>query len=456
ALAVAAAAAALGPAACTGQIGTIALDVVTAPGDDVLDRVDHVRLILSNPYTVVEAERGADGHFDLELDVIADGPSGSILLLGYDADDAIVAYGRTPPLPIAAIDADLRVYVAAPDTLAEAPVALDAAVSEVGAGLLDYGVLLAGGRDATGAPVADVVIYNAYGHELQRGEDLPAPRAGVAVGTSTSGYAYVFGGTDADGDPRGTFWRFDTTIAPAGLWDEAADMPDLARAGAAMAPLGGDAFLMTGAPPVLLEGLQLRATGFDDPTSLGGLPASVQRTQDPGAPIYTLIVGDGAGPEGVMRLADGALEAQSAPADALRSHHALVTTADDRMIAIAGAGADAVPLRSAIVCDPAQRSYTSQADVLTTGRLDAAVAATATYILVAGGRDADGNVLGDAELLDPDTLAHLGTIPMVVPRTGAVARPLPNQQVLIAGGLDADGQPVDLLELYTPPPPDLP
>ena len=29
--------------------------------------------------------------------------------------------------------------------------------------------------------------------------------------------------------------------------------------------------------------------------------------------------GDGAGPEGVMRLADGALEAQSAPADALAS-----------------------------------------------------------------------------------------------------------------------------------------
>ena len=55
-----------------------------------------------------------------------------------------------------------------------------------------------------------------------------------------------------------------------------------------------------------------------------------------------------------------------------------------------------------------------------------------------------------AEILDLTTLAHRTTVPMVVPRTGAVARPLADGQVMIVGGTDAAGQPVGVVELFTP------
>lgn len=437
-----------------GQTGTIDITPVTAPGSTLLDDVEHVRLVLSNPYTVVEADRGPGG-FNLAIDVIAEGPSGEVLLEGFDADGELIAYGRTPPLPIAAIDASVTIYVAAPQTLDEAPITLGTARSEIGSALLDYGVLLAGGRDATGVPTRDVVVYNAYDHELQAGEDLPEARAGASVGSGITGYAYVFGGEDADGDPRGTLWRFDTTVPPAGIWLTGEDDAVLARAGAALAPLGNDAFLVMGAPPVLLEGLLLRTSPIETPVELGGKGASIQRLDEPGAPIYTVIVGSGAGSTGIMTLADGRFDEQTnGPADAERSGHGVVATVGDEILVIGGADASG-PLSSAIRCDPAVGTYTGLPDVLATARTDAAIAATGTLLVVAGGRDAAGELVGDVEVFDLDTLERVATLPLLVPRAGAIAAPLPNQQVLIIGGVDAAGAPIDTLELYTPAPPEL-
>ena len=84
------------------------------------------------------------------------------------------------------------------------------------------------------------------------------------------------------------------------------------------------------------------------------------------------------------------------------------------------------------------------------------IAATAGYLVVAGGRDASGAIVPDVEVFDVETLERVATLPMLVPRAGATARPLPNQQVLIAGGVDASGAPVATIELFTPTPPELP
>lgn len=442
-------------AAACGQAGTIDVELVTAPGSTVLDDVVRVRLVLSNPLTVVEADRAADGSFELALDVVAEGPSGEVLLEGLDADGEVRAYGRTPPLPIAAIDAAIRVYVAAPMSMAEAPVRLEPARADLGASTLEYGVLLAGGATAQGA-AADLEIYNAYDHALQRGMDLPAPRARPTVATGITGYVYLLGGEAADGAPASNLWAFDTTIPPDGAYAVDDLEAAYARAGAPVAPLGSDVFLVGGSPPLVVEGLLLRGTALDDPPALGGGLASVQRQDDPGAPIYTLAIGAGAGASGVVRLAAGVFTDEgAAPPDAARDGHAVVATVDDRVIAIGGGDAGGL-LASAVVADPALRTYASRPDVLATPRRDAAVAATARYLVVAGGTDADGAVVDDVEVLDVVTLARVATLPLRVPRTGAVARALPNQQVLIAGGRDADGAPVAELELFTPVPPALP
>jgi hypothetical protein len=71
-------------------------------------------------------------------------------------------------------------------------------------------------------------------------------------------------------------------------------------------------------------------------------------------------------------------------------------------------------------------------------------------VVVAGGTDGAGAVVGTAEVFDAATLAPRAVVPMVVPRTGAVARPLDSGQVLIVGGRDALGAPVATVELFTP------
>jgi hypothetical protein len=324
----------------------------------------------------------------------------------------------------------------------------------MGTAPLEYGTLIAGGRDADGAPMSELTIYNVYDHELQRGEDLPEARAGVSVGSGTIGYVYLFGGEDAEGDPRGSLWRFDVTVEPDGAWLEGTEDPALARAGAAIAPLGNEAFLITGDPPVLLEGLFVRTAPIDTTISIEGGAASVQPEELPGAPVHTVIAGAEAGSAGIVRLAEGSFSDEAAPADALRTGHAVVPTIEDEVLIVGGADTTG-PLRSIIRCDPDARSYLSIPDVLATARTDAAAAATSTYLVVAGGRDATGAVVPDAEVIALDGLTSVGTIPMVVPRAGAIARALPNQQILIIGGVDADGVPVATLELFTPDPPDI-
>src|SRR5262249_1738526 len=147
----------------------------------------------------VEVDRAADGSFALDLDVEALGGSGFLVFEGLDASGAIVAWGRTPQLPIAAIDATLRIYVAAPTTMAAAPVALDPPRKDLALAHLSYGALAAGGADASSAPRADLVIYDAYDHQLQKGVDMPAPRAAPTAVAGVTGFAYLFGGRDASG-----------------------------------------------------------------------------------------------------------------------------------------------------------------------------------------------------------------------------------------------------------------
>jgi hypothetical protein len=73
-----------------------------------------------------------------------------------------------------------------------------------------------------------------------------------------------------------------------------------------------------------------------------------------------------------------------------------------------------------------------------------ALAATSRELVVVDG--------AAAEIYDATTLAPVATAPLVVPRTGATAVALPNDQVLIAGGVDATSAPITTLELFTPDP----
>ena len=263
------------PAACAGETGTIDLALVTAPGSTILDGVQQVRLSLSDPRREAIAPRGTDGRFHLSLDVAANGPSANVTFEGVDGAGALIAYGCSGLLPIAAIDADVAIYVAAPGTLAEAPIALDRPRADAGTAAFAFGVMIAGGRDRDGAASAAVDIYSVYSHQLQRGVDLPAPRRAPTVAAGVFGYAYIFGGDDATARPTGTLWSFDTTIAPAGAYLRLIEAPALARTGATAAAIRPEAFVITGTPPAILDGVTGLVTALPETPALTGTASSI-------------------------------------------------------------------------------------------------------------------------------------------------------------------------------------
>jgi len=432
--------------ACGGEVGTIEVTLVTAPGSDLFERIESARATLSDPPTVVEAERDDDGDLRLDLELTAENGTALVVVEGFDGAGERIALGRSAPLPVSAVNAEVALYLAPPLSLAEAPVGLEPARSEIGAALLPYGAIFFGGREAGGDVVSDAVIYNVYDHALQIGMPMPEARAAVTVVAGEGDLVYLFGGLEQDGDASADGWSFNTSVAPDGAYAQLTSDGELARAGASGVLVGADVFLVTGAPAVQLNGPTGQVTAWPDaPPLADGAAARLV-----GDESVILVAGSGVGENGAVIHAGGAYSELEAPPEARRTGHAVVALPDGRGLILGGSLDPAEPARTAVIYDQDGGDFALEADFLATGRTQAAVAASATHVLVAGGTDATGAVIGDAELFDATSLAPVATLPMVAPRRGASALVLANGQILIAGGVDADGAPVGVLELFTP------
>lgn len=433
-------------AACGGTEGTIQIALVTAPGSDLLERIQRARLILSNPDKVVEAERDEDGHLSLSLQVVAEGQSGAARLEGFDGEGTLIGLGLSPALPVAAVDGTVAMYVAPPLSFAEAPVALEPARSEASGALLPYGAVIAGGRGAGGDPLAALVIYNVYDHELQIGLDLPEPRAQMTALTGPSDLVYLFGGLDAEGAPSADGWRFDTGVSPAGLYLELIADSTLARAGADGAYAGSETFFVAGDPAARIEtGLVL---AIEEAVPAAGGAAATLPISSLAPPV--LVVGAGVGSTGAALYQSGVLSEIEGPPELQRTGHALLPLPDGRMLALGGADPEGNALASGVLYDPAEAGFSVVDDLIARPRLGAAIAVTSDVVVVAGGIDAGGVALADAEILDAGDLDALATIPLAGERIGGLALALSNRQVLLASGTTAAGEPVARLELFTP------
>jgi hypothetical protein len=273
-------------------------------------------------------------------------------------------------------------------------------------------------------------------------------RAMTAI-ADTSGFVYLFGGDDAAGAATSTFWRFDTSVAPAGSYFDRSSttMASWARAGAGVAGLGGGLFVIGGAPPLFADSTPEIVAATALPSMLGGAAATGGPAGD-----HAIFVGTGASATGVGVVSTSGFVSVDAPADALRTGHGVATLPDGTVLAIGGETDASTLLATAVRIDPIAPSATSIADALAVPRTGAAIAAAGAYVIVAGGTDAGGTVRNDAEVFDGVAMKRVATIPAIA-RTGAQAVSLPNGEVLIAGGRDASGAPVGALELFTPPAP---
>lgn len=441
----AALAALLVAAACGGERGTFEVSAVAAPGSDLLGRIQTLRATLSDPHHVVESERGADGTLSLSLEVDADDRFGALTLEGFDAAGERIALGLSGPLPIGAVDAQLTVYLAPPLSMAAAPVALDPPRASIGATRLSYGAVLAGGRGPDGAPLRTFEVYGLYDHALSQGETMPAGRAAPTVFAGSIGFVYLLGGEAAGGEASGDAYAFDSTALPRGQYIVLPSDDAFARVGADAAALGNERFLVAGAPGLVVDGLLRR---IDPAPGDGALDGTATTVVDDGG-LHALVAGDGVEPGGAALVGATGRIPLDAPAELRRSGHRAIGLAGGDVLVVGGERAGVLEA-SAVVYRAGSRSFEVLPDFLATPRAEPAVAATEDYLLVAGGRRADGSAAPDVELFAAGDLAAAATLPLVVPRAEASAVALGNGQVLIAGGADDAGAPIGVLELFTP------
>lgn len=421
-------------AGCQGTVGTLDVSLVTAPGSTILDSVQSLRLVLTNPHQVEIAERTSAG-FAIDIQIDATSDTGALIVDGLDASGAVIATGSSPAFPVGGLTASIAVYMAAPNSIAASPAQLDPPRTAVPFGAVPYGAAFAGGTTADGVPSAATGVYNAFAHTIQVGVTLPEARAGLALAAGTSGHnVYMFGGTDPTGTPRDTAYRFDTSVAPSGSLIMLGEFAGFARSGQTALSIGDENILVTGAPIAVISGTTGTVVARDDLPSLPPSGAAVVGTDGVAAAIF-------AGADGVTRFRSNVFDALSIPA-ATRADAVVVALPAGKVGVVCG-GADA------IVIDAAAGTAQTFPAIPSEVRTGCAVAATPRHLVIAGGTIA-GAPATTAEIYDAGTLALIATQPLVVPRTGATATALPNGQVLIAGGTDASGAPIGILELFTP------
>jgi hypothetical protein len=427
-------------AACNGQVGTLSVSLTTAPGSTVLDNVQTLRLVITNPHQVTTAERTAGG-FTIALDLPASGASASLIVDGLDASGQVVATGKSPGFPVGAINATIVIYMAPPNSIGAAPVGLAPARFGVAAGALNYGVIFAGGVGAAGLASDAVAIYNTYDHSITDGKPLPAPRSSLALGVGAGTAVYLFGGRDDTGVATATFWRFDTGVAPAGAYSDFGDKAGFGRADAIALPIGNDQFLLSGSPAAELSGLDGSVVTRGEVATLPAVGTTLVATD---GITTTMFVGAAVGAGGLARFRRGTFDLPDVPGAARLGH--AVTTVPGGKIVIAGDNGYPDALR----VDAATAAIEVFANTPPIPVSNPAIAATSRHLIIAGGTPLAGGVSPVADVYDATTLAYLVSLPLVVPRTGATAIPLGNDQILIAGGIDAAGSPIETIELFTP------
>ena len=421
-------------AACSGETGTLSVTLTTAPGSTVLENVQTLELTLTtDPPQVTTAERTASG-FSVALELEATGGSAALHVRGLDASGGLVANGASPAFPLGAINGRVVIYMAPPMSVGAAPLSLTPARSKLAAAQLPYGVIFAGGLLDSGAASDHVSVYNAFDHSLVAGLPLPEPRAGIAMAVGATNGAYMFGGFDDAGVATASLWRFDTTVPPNGVYVDFGPKEGFARGGELALPVGDEHYLITGAPIGELAGLSGAMALLDALPALPAAGATVTANDGMLATIF-------AGADGVVRFRNGTFTTLALPA-AARADAAVVGLPGGKVIVVCGT-TEAVRIDAA---SGSGESFTLPA----AAKSGCAAAATGRHLIIAGGNIA-GAVDGSVEIFDAATLAPVGSATLVVPRTGAVALALPNDQILIAGGLDAAGAPVGTLELFTPP-----
>lgn len=290
----------------------------------------------------------------------------------------------------------------APGTWAAAAGSARAAVSGAEPVLLASGaVLLAGGRDGAGAPVAAAGLFDPVNTVWSAAPPLAAARHGHSATRLTDGRVLVVGGVGASGGELASAELYDPV---AGTWRATKGAPAAGRSGHAAVALPHGGLLVTGG-------------------TRGGRSLASAEVYDP--------VGDRWQP--------------AAPMTDVRHGHRIVPLPGGGLLVVGGAlavGAGSVPIAYCEVYDPDTDAWTPVASLGAPRAGHEATVLEDGRILVTGGDPTalaeagrfTGRSLAGAEIYDPDRGTWTPTADMPTGRSGHRAVRLHTSEVLVVGG----------------------
>lgn len=422
-----------------GEPALLDLKVVTPEGPDPLEGVDSLRLVVSDPphETTIPLEDSTSFSVELELEVSS--AVGTVVLEGTAAKQ-LVARGETPPMVLRPADDRLALLVAKAGALSRLRPTLQRAGREMVAVLVPaMGILLAGGMDHAGAPLASASVYDFFEHELRAVPPLPSPRAGAVGATCGSACAVVVTGADRTGLATRTL-RYD--LAGWTAFDDGLSPPERRR-DAAVVSLGDGTYLVAGG--LGLAGPLDTVLLLDPGSSIAAPELKVLQSRThaarvrPAAAMATggevLLAGGQRPGEPVAELfytTSWSFQQLSWPGPALGGGAAAVDLGDGRL-AVVGGIADGVPLRDGWIVEPATLQVTHLPDVLEQGRWGHRIVRLGAQLVVVGGMVETGLAVR-AEVLAAKDLKPLAQPAMQQAREGLVATHLGRGSFLVAGG----------------------
>ena len=332
--------------------------------------------------------------------------------------------------------------------------------------LADGKVLITGGRNASGTPVASAELYDpATGSFTATTDpDMTTPRNSHQATRLADGKVLITGGRNAS----------DTPVASAELYDPATGSftattdPDMTtpRAFHQATLLDDGKVLITGGENA--SGTAVASAELYDPATGSFTATTDPDMTTPRAFHQAIRLADGkvliTGGENASdtavasaELYDPATGSFTATTDpdmtTPRASHQATRLADGKVLITGGFNASDTPVASAELYDPATGTFSGT--LMTTPRVvhQATLLADGT-VLITGGLDGlevlGGTALASADLYDPATGTFTATDPMTTPRVFHQATLLENGKVLITGGRDDNGTDLDSAELYDP------
>jgi hypothetical protein len=463
-------AAALG---CGGKKGTIQLDIVVSPLDDPFTFAAEARFTVGPQMKSVPV---TNGHFDFSLDQQPPKDPAPVIVEALDSAGNVIGHGQTPPLSLAPVDqGPFAVWVGRPGTVAAARAVLPAGRTEMAAfGATGLGAMFAGGRDASGAPLANTAVYDVFTHQLIKSEDgslkpMSTPRAGAAA-VPSSPRGIVFGGAQSTGlGTAGGALSSGELFDPSGggLWAAVpSDSPPQATYAPNTIVLGSGSGLVSGglsaAGTRITSALLISTSGTVTLTPLMMPMVAARARHAVGAARFpdgdgALLIGglaDGDPGPVVERLIGQAFTTFTATGVENR-WDASATGVPGGVLLVGGTIPDMTGARTAttsVVFLPTETTGTPMRfdTLLPTPRAAHTATKVGDDLLLCGGIDATGAPVASCEVIGTNPIVWKRTLPTGTARTGHVAVALETGPVLIAGGVDASGAPVASIEIFTP------